>query len=73
MGRAKCDNRVAFVLGAAGYDVANPAFALRPRHVQRVLFANGTAHPPKTARSYTSPDEARGATRYVPLADQWVF
>ena len=74
LGRAKCDNRVAFVLGAAGYDVANPAFALRPRHVQRVFFfANGTASPPKTARSYTSPDEARGATRYVPLADQWVF
>ena len=33
----------------------------------------GTAPPPKTARSYTSSDEARGATRYVPLADQWVF
>ena len=49
LGRAKCDNRVAFVLGAAGYDVANPAFALRPRHVQRVLFANGTAPFPKTA------------------------
>ena len=38
----------------------------------RVLFANGTALR-KEARSYTSPDEARGATRYVPLADQWVF
>ena len=73
LGRAKCDNRVAFVLGAAGYDVANPAFALRPRHVQRVLFANGTAPLRKEARSYTSPDEARGATRYVPHADQWVF
>ena len=74
LGRAKCDNRVAFVLGAAGYDVANPAFALRPRHVQRVFFfANGTTPPQKAARSYTSPDEARGATRYVPLADQWVF
>jgi hypothetical protein len=73
LGRPRCDNRLAFVLGSAGYDVVNPAFALRPRHVQRVFLANGTVPSQAKARSYTSPDEARGSTRYVPLADQWVF
>ena len=68
--------QVAAVLTTAGYDVVNAALAIRPMHVQNILRAPGAAGPPQTPgplRSYTSPDEIRGAVDYVPLADQWVF
>lgn len=70
LGRAKCDNHVAALLEGAGYSLSSP-IALGPRHVQGVAGAAGRA--PAGIRSYTGPEEIRGATRYVPLDDGWLF
>ena len=75
LGRAKCDNHVAAVLQKAGYDVVAPSLALRPMHVQDIFREPGGAPADggRPLKSYTSPDEIRGATAYVSIADQWVF
>ena len=65
-GLARCDNRVAHIMHAAGLTVTNPALALPSYHVQSDEH-NTNEH------SYPGQDQVPGAMRYVPISDQWLF
>ena len=61
LGRPRCDNHIAALL-AKNYQLSSPSLLIRAIHIQTPRN--------KTLRSYTSKEEIKGASRYIPLSDQ---